>query len=73
VEKQLLSICNKQSSHYHRIIADIVKAELNSNLLKTQYNKRLDLVDGDVGEVLLREVVLQNPEVVIEVNDEDMF
>tara|TARA_Y100000389_G_scaffold28157_3_gene24125 strand:+ start:3443 stop:5332 length:1890 start_codon:yes stop_codon:yes gene_type:complete len=91
-EKQLLSICNKQSSHYHRIIADIVKAELNSNLLKTQYNKRLDLyrdvsllnrgllvsaedkkVDGDVGEVLLREVVLQNPEVVIEVNDEDMF
>ena len=92
VEKQLLSICNKQSSHYHRIIADIVKAELNSNLLKTQYNKRLDLyrdvsllnrgllvsaedkkVDGDVGEVLLREVVLQNPEVVIEVNDEDIF
>jgi hypothetical protein len=92
VEKQLLSICNKQSSQYHRIIADIVKAELNSNLLKTQYNKRLDLykdvsllnrgllvsaedkkVDGDVGEVLLREVVLQNPEVVIEVNDEDMF
>ena len=91
-EKQLLSICNKQSSHYHRIIADIVKAELNSNLLKTQYNKRLDLyrdvsllnrgllvsaedkkVDGDVGEVLLREVVLQNPEVVIEVNDEDIF
>jgi len=92
MEKQLLSICNKQSSHYHRIIADIVKAELNSNLLKTQYNKRLDLyrdvsllnrgllvsaedkkVDGDVGEVLLREVVLQNPEVVIEVNDEDIF
>lgn len=92
-EKQLLSICNKQSSHYHRIIADIVKAELNSNLLKTQYNKRLDLykdvsllnrgllvsaedkkVDGDVGvHVLLREVVLQNPEVVIEVNDEDIF
>jgi len=45
-EKQLLSICNKQSSHYHRIIADIVKAELNSNLLKTAllYTQSFDSV-----------------------------
>ena len=43
VEKQLLSTCNKKPSSYHRIIADIIKSELNSELLKSQYNKRLNL------------------------------
>jgi len=43
VEKQLLSTCNTTSSSYHRILADIIKAELNSDLLKSQYEKRLNL------------------------------
>jgi hypothetical protein len=43
VEKQLLSTCNKKPSSYHRIIADIIKSELNSELLKSQYEKRLNL------------------------------
>ena len=43
VEKQLLSTCNKKPSSYHRIIADIIKSELNSDLLKSQYEKRLNL------------------------------
>jgi len=43
VEKQLLSTCNKKPSSYHRIIADIIKTELNSELLKSQYEKRLNL------------------------------
>jgi len=46
-ERQLLSYCNKKASSYHRIIADIIKSELNSNLLKSQYEKRLRLY-GDV-------------------------
>lgn len=43
VEKQLLSTCNKKPSSYHRILADIIKAELNSDLLKSQYEIRLKL------------------------------
>jgi hypothetical protein len=42
-EKQLLSTCNKKPSSYHRIIADIVKTELNADLLKNGYKKRLKL------------------------------
>ena len=40
-EKQLLSYCNKTPSRYHRIIADILINELNSSLLKNNYQKRL--------------------------------
>jgi hypothetical protein len=43
VEKQLLSTCNTNPSSYHRILADIIKAELNGDLLKSQYEKRLNL------------------------------
>ena len=90
VEKQLLSTCNTNPSSYHRILADIIKAELNGDLLKSQYEKRLNLykdvsllnrgmlistedkkADSDAAEILLREVVFDNPEVVIEINDED--
>ena len=43
VEKQFLSTCNKKPSSYHRILADIIKSELNGDLLKSQYEKRLKL------------------------------
>jgi hypothetical protein len=91
VEKQLLSTCNTNPSSYHRILADIIKAELNSDLLKSQYEKRLSLykdvsllnrgmlisaedkkVDSDVGEIIFREVVFDNPEVIIEINNGDI-
>tara|TARA_R110002020_G_scaffold91096_1_gene221468 strand:+ start:335 stop:2203 length:1869 start_codon:yes stop_codon:yes gene_type:complete len=42
-EKQLLSYCNKTPSRYHRIIADILINELNSDLLKNNYQKRLGI------------------------------
>ena len=44
VEKQFLSTCNKKPSSYHRILADIIKSELNGDLLKSQYEKRLNLI-----------------------------
>lgn len=43
IEKQLLSSCNKTASRYHRIIADILTNELNGDLLKNKYQKRLRL------------------------------
>jgi len=42
-ERQLLSSCNKTASRYHRIIADILTNELNGDLLKNKYQKRLKL------------------------------
>ena len=42
-EKQLLSYCNKTPSRYHRIIADILINELNSDLLKNNYQKMLGI------------------------------
>jgi hypothetical protein len=42
-ERQLLSSCNKTASRYHRIIADILTNELNGDLLKNKYQKRLRL------------------------------
>ena len=40
-EKQLLSSCNKKPSLYHRVIGDILKNELNIQILKEGYEKRL--------------------------------
>ena len=91
VEKQLLSTCNKKPSSYHRILADIIKSELNGDLLKSQYEKRLRLykdvsllnrgmlissedkkTDSDSdSEILLREIVFEDPEVVIEITNRD--
>ncbi len=42
-EKELLSYSNKKPSRYHRIIADILINELNSDLLKNNYQKRLGI------------------------------
>ena len=85
----MLSTCNKKPSSYHRILADIIKSELNGDLLKSQYEKRLRLykdvsllnrgmlissedkkTDSD-SEILLREIVFDDPEVVIEITNRD--
>lgn len=58
-EKQLLSSCNKTPSRYHRIIADILINELNGNLLKSNYEKRLKLY-SDI--ILLNKGLLANTE-----------
>ena len=40
-EQQLLSSCNKKPSLHHRIVADILKNELNIHLLKNNYEDRI--------------------------------
>ena len=40
-EKQLLSSCNKKPSLYHRVVGDILKNELNIQILKEGYEKRI--------------------------------
>jgi len=40
-EKQLLSSCNKKPSLHHRIVADILKNELNIDILKNSYEERI--------------------------------
>ena len=40
-ESQLLSTCNKKPSLHHRIVADILKNELNIHLLKNNYEDRI--------------------------------
>ena len=40
-ENQLLSSCNKKASLYHRIIGDILKNELNLQILKDGYEKKI--------------------------------
>ena len=40
-ENQLLSSCNKKPSLYHRIIADILKNELNIQILQNEYDGRI--------------------------------
>ena len=40
-ERQLLSSCNKKPSLYHRIIGDILINELNMQILKDGYEKKI--------------------------------
>jgi len=40
-ERQLLSSCNKKPSLYHRVVGDILKNELNVQILQNEYDNRI--------------------------------